>query len=634
MASLIDPNTQKMEIDSAIPQDKRNKVAQQFMIGTGATIKGSLAEEYMKVRSYERSVCEGMGDDDVHPEIVEWIIDAALESKSTGFVGPYKAPLPTEGPQGQKPIIKGGAWKDTRNPAKELPDYDGSVFPKVWYFTDAKGAKKSICPKSKDFFRNLYTAISLGGAKEPEDVYVPTSYTVNPDKAFSLDVDKFVRHRMFQITSAPIVHGEPESTDCDGSFEMIDMLQAGAENVVVRDPATKQLMRKGKDGKFIPVGEEDEITKNQLRAAHKCYGTGFKDDKNCKNFMFECLLSQDANALQACLSRWAQDAANTGKSPFELQKEDIQNLHPVLALRILQQFGFRKYRVFDEVAGGQLYKVESVKHWLQNYMATKFDNAEVQKMFHDAKTNTILKYLDLVSQFVNANPAIINKDYSGSSAEAVGKQPVSDFARKLGLNMYIPVPSRSAVAYDFNRLRGFLQTKPQRSPFQLVGNNVSFPFGQMMTPGAGVGLLQGGGSKCDYVIKAFTQAGNTTGAQLMQHYLTSIISDLGKKGKTLADSDHKNLQKQLQKLAEEESSLIRTLCYLDEYNRLLATLGDYASKTVTLSEINACKFAERYNLLDGKYHNTENLLLEVIAKIQNIAGSSDSRKFEPLDFQN
>jgi len=422
--------------------------------------------------------------------------------------------------------------------------------------------------------------------------------------------------------------------DADGSFEMIDMLQAGAENVVVRDPATKKLMRRGKDGKYVAVGEEDEITKDQLRAAHKCYGTGYQDDKNCKNFMFECLLSQDAGALQACLSKWANDSANNGKSLFELQQEDIKNLHPVLALRILQQFGFRKYRVFDEVAGGQLYKVESVKHWLHNFMATKFDQAEVQKMFHDGKTNTILKYLDLVSQFVNANPAILNKDYSGSSAEAVGKQPVSEYARKLGLNQYIPVTSRSAVSYDFNRLRGYLQAKPMRAPFQLSASNVSFPFGSMMTPGAGVGLLQGGGSKCDYVIKAFTQAGNTTGAQLMEHYLNSIILDLQKKGKTLATKDSDNLKAQLKKLAETETSLIRTLCFIDEYNRLLATLGDYSSKTVTLNEINSCKFAERYNLLDGKYHSTENLLLEVIAKIQNLGGAGDSRKFEPLNLEN
>jgi len=631
MASLIDPNTHKMEIDLALPNDKRNKVAQQFMIGTGATVKGSLAEEYMKARAFERSSCDGMDENDVHPEIIEWIVDAALNFKPSAEDKAKKSAVMGEIKKlGPLVPLEGGAWKDTRDPAQELPDFDGSVFKNVLYFT-ADGSKKSYCPTSKDFFRKLYSEILVQGkSSDLKDLKSGPS----DRKEFSLDVDRFVRHRMFQITSAPIVHGEPDCDDADGSFEMIDMLQAGAENVVVRDPATKKLMRRGKDGKYVAVGEEDEITKDQLRAAHKCYGTGYQDDKNCKNFMFECLLSQDAGALQACLSKWANDSANNGKSLFELQQEDIKNLHPVLALRILQQFGFRKYRVFDEVAGGQLYKVESVKHWLHNFMATKFDQAEVQKMFHDGKTNTILKYLDLVSQFVNANPAILNKDYSGSSAEAVGKQPVSEYARKLGLNQYIPVTSRSAVSYDFNRLRGYLQAKPMRAPFQLSASNVSFPFGSMMTPGAGVGLLQGGGSKCDYVIKAFTQAGNTTGAQLMEHYLNSIILDLQKKGKTLATKDSDNLKAQLKKLAETETSLIRTLCFIDEYNRLLATLGDYSSKTVTLNEINSCKFAERYNLLDGKYHSTENLLLEVIAKIQNLGGAGDSRKFEPLNLEN
>lgn len=631
MTDLIDPKTHRMEKDPSLPMDKRNKVAQQFLIGKGSSVKGTLAEQFFKAKSFERSGCEGMADDDVHPEIIEWIVDAALDSRTKGFVGPLPQ-LPATGPQGQKPNVIGGALDfGKRNPADELPDFDGSVFKAVWYYTKA-GGKKSYCPKDKDYFRNLYHAISVGGKPEPDDINVPASFTVNPDKTFSLDVDQLVRHRMFQITNAPIISGEPDCAEGEGSFEMVDMLSHGAEGIITRDLATKRLMRKGKDGKFVPIGEEDEETKNTLRAAHKCYNTGFQgDDKDCKNFMFECLLSQDTGALQACLARWASDSAKTGKSPFEIKVEDIKNLHPVLALRILQQFGFRKYRVHDETAGGQLYKVESVKHWLANYMKKQFSDEAIQKMFHDGKTNEILKYLDLVSQFVNANPAILNKDYSGSSNEAVGKQPVSEFARKLDLKAYIPVPARSSVAYDFNRLRGFLATKPMRSPFQVGLQGVTFPFGSTMTPGAGVGLLQGGGSKCDYVIKAFTQASGIAGSQLIKHYVESLIIDLKKKGKTLADTDAKKIQEHLAKLTEAETYLLRNLCYLDEYNRLLSVLGDYSSKTVTLNEVTACKFAERYNLLDGKYHNTENLLMEVIAKIQSMIG--DTRKFEPINIE-
>lgn len=594
-----------MEKDQSLPQDKRNKVAQQFLIGQGAELKGSFAEMVFKAKSFEQATCQGLGPDDVHPEIIEWIVDAALYTKS------------------KQTVQQGGAMEPfgQRKPEIELPDYDSYVFPKVWY------DKKSYCPKDKDFFRRLYKDILANGkSSDISDLNV----TKSTRDAFTLDVDGVVRHRMFQITNAPIVHGEPECDDNDGSFEMIDMLNAKAENIITRDRETKKLMRKNKDGKFVFVGEEDDDTKQLLRASHNCYGTGFKgDDKECKRLMFECLLSQDPASLQACLSDWA----NSGKSMFELAKDDIKNLHPVLALRILQQFGFRKYSVFDDEAGGQLYKVESVKHWLHNYMVKQFDQESVQKMFHDGKTNTILKYLDLVSQFVNANPAILNRDYTGSSAEAVGKQPVSDFAKKLGLAAYIPVPSRANISYDFNRLRGYLQTKPMRAPFQLTAAGAAFPGGPFMTMGgAGVGLLQGGGSKCEYMIKAFTQAGQVTGAQLMEHYVKSIVQDLEKKGKTLAPKDHDNIKEQLKKLSEAEQYLIRTLCYIDEYNRLLATLGDYSNKTVTLSEINACKFAERYNLLDGKYHNTENLLLEVIGKIQNLV-KTDGRNFERINIE-
>jgi len=136
MASLIDPNTHKMEIDLALPNDKRNKVAQQFMIGTGATVKGSLAEEYMKARAFERSSCDGMDENDVHPEIIEWIVDAALNFKPSAEDKAKKSAVMGEIKKlGPLVPLEGGAWKDTRDPAQELPDFDGSVFKNVLYFT-------------------------------------------------------------------------------------------------------------------------------------------------------------------------------------------------------------------------------------------------------------------------------------------------------------------------------------------------------------------------------------------------------------------------------------------------------------------------------------------------------------------
>lgn len=639
MSSISDPVVEpsvshRMEKDPSLPWDKRNKVAQQFLVGKDTSDKKALGLELMKVKTFEKSACSTqMGDEDVHPEIINWIVDAALLKKhmDSPMAPGFKA-------------MRGGDPNPfgQRQPENELPDYDSSVFPKIWYFSvdnDKLGNPiiRSYCPKNKDFFRQLY--VDIRGKAGASDLTVGSSaeittllkdikgtsgsYGEDVNRAFSLDVDKLVRHRMYQITNAPIVSGEPDSVDvdCDGPIETLDMINHG---VIVRSRDGK-LLRRMKDGKLVPLGEEDEETIKELRAGQKCYTTGFQgNDKDCKNFVYECLLSQDPQALQECLARWK----SSSQPIFKLEKEEISQLHPVLALRILQQFGFRKYRVYDEIAGGQLYKVESAKHWVKNYMHEQFNDEEIKKMFASDDSRRIIQYLDLVSQFVNANPAILNKNYTGSSAEAVGKYDVSDYAKKIGLKSYMPIPSRATAGFEFNRLRGYLQSRPMRVPFQLGVNSVSFPFGNVVVPGTNSGMLVGGGRTGEYVLRAFTQAGNVLGSKLISHYVNSLIAELKRKGKTLDEKSNKHLQELVTKLEETEHQLIRTIGYMDEYSRLLSTLGDYSDKSVTLNEMTSCKFADRYSLLDSKYHSTENLLLDVLSKLQNLTG--DDRKYERI----
>ena len=79
------------------------------------------------------------------------------------------------------------------------------------------------------------------------------------------------------------------------------------------------------------------------------------------------------------------------------------DINPILALRILKQFGFRLYQ---DVNG--LRRIESVDHWLQNFMAQNFQNPYVQNMILNPSTG-VLAYLHNLVNLINSNPAILNR---------------------------------------------------------------------------------------------------------------------------------------------------------------------------------------------------------------------------------
>ena len=140
--------------------------------------------------------------------------------------------------------------------------------------------------------------------------------------------------------------------------------------------------------------------------------------------MFQCLLSDDAASLDVCLNTFKNNEF------FKTAKREINSMHPVLALKTLQKFGFRTEYVNDSL-GGKLRKVQSVDSWMKTYMKETFNPSQIQQITDG--NDRLIAYLDLVSQYINANPGILNKGYGGTSAEASGLFKPSDYVRSVGI---------------------------------------------------------------------------------------------------------------------------------------------------------------------------------------------------------
>lgn len=496
--------------------------------------------------------------------------------------------------------------------ANNLPKYEG--FGQVHYYTNS--GVTTLTSNDKDLFTFIFTVIYEG--------LTWGEFTANVKRnsgatKFNVQVDNLVRGRIFAISKAQAADLKP---DREEQFAFLGMEN---KNVWTRDSAGEYVTVV--DGKKVRMGAEDPETIAKMKAVHQCYGTNVnaKDDASCKKWIFECLLSQDPNSLESCLRRINTEE----KDFFHVATKDIKNLHPALALKILQQFGFHKYQAYDNTAKSQIWKVENVSHWLKNYMEQKFSAQDLKDMLKAKDQNHLLAYLDLVSQFVNGNPAILNKNYAGSSDEAAGLFKRSAFADKLGINVRRDPNNRSAVAYDINRLRGYLSTSQvQTNPFFATVNGRTYsPFGYGLTPGMGLIAQTGGagGDKCDHVLRKLN-GNQITGAKMIGSFMDVVLAELARKGKTLDETDRVNLDKKVKSLVELEEEMLRTLCYIDDYSKMLDTLKDYKAETLDIAYVD--KFVERLNAIINKKQSVESSFVDVFGKILDVL--KDDAKYVPL----
>ena len=161
------------------------------------------------------------------------------------------------------------------------------------------------------------------------------------------------------------------------------------------------------------------------------------------------------------------------------------------------------------------------------------------------------------------------------------------------------------------------------SPTGVVQNPMGIPGLQtssfMAYPGStmGVGMF-GGGCESKPVIRSF-MGSKVSGSRLLRKYMQALVSGLDSRGKSLGQEDLKKINEHLDKMQDLEEALLRTMCYIDEYSKLLDLFKDYHSDT--LSEDSMKKFGKRYSYLLDKQLSTGDTLIDIFRQIQQALGS-------------
>lgn len=499
-----------------------------------------------------------------------------------------------------------------------IPKVPVNNVPRIYYY-DASGRIQTynVTSGDEDILRELYMALYQGNTFSQMPGLVNTYDPLrNKNDYPKLWIDKLVRSRLFQVQQK--TYEKPKYDE-----QVFDFV---TQNVWMRSGDKLYTI---KNGKKIYHNLDDKEFENLLTSSNACFTSGaFEDKENCRLFMNECLLDKNPSNIMNCIRVMEkQDFAQAAKN-------EINNMTPVVALNLLKRFGFRTYSAFDSEANMNLTKIERVSNWLKNYMKSKFDDKTVQAAIEG--NDKILHYLNLVVDFVNSNPAILNSGYSGSTEEKVGKYEVDPYASKLG----IPIRrdnTRYKSLYNIDlldsSLRSGLYGSSLKKPLFLQYSNMSnlrSPFGDYVLPGIGAVMnIQSGGNIMSSFSSRVNEGTISSGTTLLRGIIYNLIKQMGASGKKLNNEYMEKIMQKLEMMGKMEQQLMQNIKYISEYANLLDAIGD--NRAESLSEKNLMDIVNTHQNLYTKHGNEERSFVKILQALQSLAYGKDTDGAETID---
>lgn len=532
-----------------------------------------------------------------------------------------------------------------------IPKWSKGLLGNIWY-TDASGQHVMLDTSrwqendgatpgngGANIFKNLYVAAYKGEASvdvegaSPVPISLPKAFSgqggvvgfgtgASPSYAgpsapyFSFNVDQFTRKRFFDIQKElkqpPVVKGP--------------VLSMTDKNIWQVDQQGRLFMNE--NGNTIYYGANDPATVQRLRSQFKCYSTLVKaDPTTCNKYVNQCLLSNDTDSLKVCAEIWKQ------KDFYDVSKEEIKNMHPLVAVRTLQKFGFRVHKVSDAMAGITIKKFEDVDHWIKHVLQkqpqfqtqiqsqTPGDNKTIQAIVES--NENLLNYLRLIVEYVNANPAILNgKEMSVKTTEGVGRVEQSELARRYNIPMLKEPKGSGASFHDYSMLRSHMESGFTAQSRRRPGLSLSLggPLYRSPITESSVGFsipYQMGGASPD--ITSFLrkrEGGMVTGADALGSMITGTILDLKTMNKEIDKEDITKITMKIDTMKKLEDELIKTEIYLEEYKYLMELFKNYKSEMLTMATIQ--QLVDKQKDLVSKQMDGETAMVKILGSLQGL----------------
>lgn len=448
---------------------------------------------------------------------------------------------------------------------------------KLWY-TDKNDRLKSLEFKENNDgkpeyeLRRIYQYILSG-----EFELYPTKWNPKLTQDFNLDDPKFFRNYCTGNSKPPLQ--TPSQGSIDDWFDMV----------------TGTKYHRNKDGKLCSKDANgyEKVHDTIPNSGENCYGTHLKGDEiKCKKFVHECLMSNDSHGLAYCMN-FFQDA-----NFFNVARDEMHKVDPVIAKKILQKFMFRQKKV------NGVDVPEDFEHWKTHVV--KNNKIDENAMNAITKNENLCAYLKGVISFVRDNPAILNPSMTNNNPQPI----VADsHLQALKMEYYVSPPPNTPQAKEFanSSLRAYLSspTMVLQNPIRALSSYVNsyanaIPMGSMV----GVPFAHSGGYQNGYAKRV-----NERNPNEIKHMMSLAINELRQSGVELNQEDANKIDKAVEDLVKLEEKLLN----LHHVFRVFSTLETFfnagrevtTTKNIPVSVMK--KIAEREDVINLVVKNKDEL---------------------------
>jgi hypothetical protein len=352
--------------------------------------------------------------------------------------------------------------------------------------------------------------------------------------------------------------------------------------------------------------KKSNFTKTYVTLANNCYSSLFTgDSEQCKNVLTKCIFNDNTQSAKDCVEALRHVDMN------KVIVSEIQNIHPLVALGILKKLNFRTRSVTND-DGTSYLEMESVSHWAKEYAET---NGENYATFVTSNMNMI-KYLNLLVQYVDNNPGILNPEYADEINNKMSKRHSfkgSAFAEEIGIpKREIPMSS----AYDSAMFKRHFKLG------RMVMTGGSYPYGPFIMQRK---RLISPFKMHTLTPHRFSFNNHVTRRHADYDYVYDLIHTLKRelehKGKKFDPTSEKYITDIMKSHKQNELVINKIISTLELYNSYIDLFSDYKSELLNMDNLN--KIAKMYKNRITNRGDLDKNLYKTFNKLEKLLDEED-----------
>ncbi|NBX74935.1 MAG: hypothetical protein EBQ92_00060, partial [Proteobacteria bacterium] len=425
----------------------------------------------------------------------------------------------------------------------------------LWY-TDSAGLLKTVQANevSADSLRKIYNCVYNGSqcVIGSTVLSLPNTFSsvARNVSDFQLDDVKILRNYVARNNEDPTVRKPSKNIVFEDLFE---------------DMATRVVYNRDENGLYRMVdGRRVDYNADNIPHAY-CLGTRLSGDSKTCSVVKDCILTGNSDDLSKCIDNLRD------QNLFTVAHDELQNVHPSVALQILKTFGVN----IREKNGVKT--PDSYESWTEN-VVSRMKPAVKEAILGN---HGLCSYIKGVINFVKSNPVILNNNMK-SNDRATELTQENAYAASLNKNIFVnPYPKNGNGEADIVGVA--LRATSSYPPFGItIPGNLTTPFsnavlgqGQLFLPGR-MGMMVGG-------FKGTASA--------LESIIIDNIHKLDQAGLTINPDDQQAIADGLSKLAGIEAKLIslaqmlKVLHDLQLFFKATGCVGSGSTQINSLKEI-------------------------------------------------